>query len=239
MLSAMPPTRVDDTAPPARSSRFVRGLRLGMPVFFGYMPVGIAFGIVATTAGYSVVQAIACSGLVIAGAGQFIAVNLAQAGAGAAAVILATGIVNLRYLLFSATLAPYLRDAPRWRQLPLAFTLTDETFGINVTDLQAGTADDFSMMGVGAVSWVGWTLGTSIGAGAASLVGDPTKWGVDFAMPAMFTALLVAQVTGRKYALAGALAAAATVGLSFVLPGAWPMIAGALTATTVAAAVDR
>lgn len=203
------------------------------------MPVGMAYGIVATTAGFSLIQAVTCSGLAIAGAGQFIGANLLKAGAGAVAVILATGIVNLRYLLFSATLAPYLHETPRFLQLPLAFTLTDETFGINITDLQAGTADDYSMLGVGAVSWIGWTLGTAIGAGAATLIGDPTKWGVDFAMPAMFTALLVAQLTGRRYALAGALAAVVTLALSFVLPGAWPTIGGAMSAATIAAVMDR
>jgi len=217
----------------------MRGVRLGLPVFMGYMPVGMAYGIVATTAGFSLFQAVACSGLAIAGAGQFIGANLLKAGAGAVAVIVATGVVNLRYLLFGATLAPYLHDTPRRLQLPLAFTLTDETFGINVTDLQAGTADDHSMLGVGAVSWVGWTLGTAIGAGAASLIGDPTRWGVDFAMPAMFTALLVAQLTGRRYAVAGVLAAVLTIGLSFLLPGAWPTIGGAMGAATIAAVMDR
>ncbi len=214
-------------------------MRLGSPIFLGYLPIGAAFGILATTAGFSVAQAVACSALVLAGAGQFIAVNLLGAGAGLATVVIATTVVNLRYVLFSATLSPYLRDMPLRRQLPLAFTLTDETFGVNVTDLRAGTADARSMLGVGVVSWLGWTLGTAIGAGAASSVGDPTRWGVEFAMPAMFVALLVAQITSRRYVVAAVVAAILTAACSFFLPGAWPVIVGAMGAASVAAVVNR
>jgi 4-azaleucine resistance transporter AzlC len=235
----MPGQDAESRTTPKASRNFMRGLRLGLPVFLGYVPIGAAYGIVATTVGFSFGQAIASSAFPFAGAGQFIAANLIKGGAGAVAVILATGVINLRHLLFGASLAPYLHETPRALQVPLAFTMTDETFGVNVTDLQAGKADDYSMLGVGVVSWTGWTLGTALGAGAATLIGDPTRWGVDFAMAAMFTALLVAQITGRKHAAAGAAAMVLTFGLSFLLPGAWPMIVGAMGAATLATVIDR
>jgi 4-azaleucine resistance transporter AzlC len=224
--------------PGTPTSRFLRGVRLGMPVFLGYVPIGAAFGVIASTAGFSLMQAIACSVFVFAGAGQFVAAKLLSDGAGIAVVLIATGVLNLRHLLFGATIAPYLHETPRRLQLPIAFTLTDEVFAVNITDLQAGTADDHSIIGAGIVAWTGWVLGSSIGAGAATLIGDPSKWGVEFAMPAMFTALLVAQLTSRRRAVAGALAAACAVGLSFVLPGAWPALVAALAAATMMAVTD-
>ena len=220
----------------SRSARFLRGTRLGSPVFLGYVPIGAAFGLAATAAGFTVVQATACSALVLAGAGQFIGLAAIASGNLTAALI-ATGVVNLRYVLFSATLSPYLQDVPLWNQSLLAFTLTDETFGINITDAREGKADRFSMLGVGAVSWVGWTFGTFVGAMAGSAIGDPSKWGVQFAMPAMFTALLVGQITGRRELIAGALAAALALGLSAVLPGQWPIVVAAVAAATVMTAV--
>jgi 4-azaleucine resistance transporter AzlC len=238
MLSAMS-DQIPGAPAPSRTSRFRRGVKLGMPVFLGYVPIGAAFGVIATTAGFSVWQAFACSAFAFAGAGQFVAAKLLRDGAGIATVLIATGVLNLRHILFGATVAPYLHATPRRLQLPIAFTLTDEVFAVNVTDLQAGTADDHSMIGAGVTAWTGWVLGSSIGAAAATLIGDPTKWGVEFAMPAMFTALLVAQVTSRRRAVAAVVAALACLGFSLVLPDAWPAIAAAVLAATVMAVMDR
>lgn len=220
-------------------ARFVRGARLGLPILLGYVPVGLAFGLTATAAGFSVLQATMCSALVIAGAGQFIALAAVKAGAGLASALVATGVVNLRYLLFSATLSPHLRDVSRPRQALLAFTLTDETFAVNITDLREGKADSLSMIGVGAVAWLGWTAGTLAGALAGSAIGDPSRWGVEFAMPAMFTALLVGQLTGRKEAVAAVVAGVVALLLSGVLPGQWPVVAASITAATVMTLATR
>lgn len=232
----LPPSAIP--AAPSPASRLLRGARLGLPVFLGYMPIGAAFGIAATAAGFTVVQATACSALVLAGAGQFIGLA-AIAGGNLAAALIATGVVNLRYVLFSATIAPHLGDTPRWQQGLLAFTLTDETFAINIADAREGKADRFSMLGVGAISWVGWTMGTLLGALAGSAIGDPSRWGVQFAMPAMFIALLVGQLTGRREIVAAVLAAVVALALSAVLPGQWPVVAAAITAATVMTAVAR
>jgi 4-azaleucine resistance transporter AzlC len=234
----MPLPSPSTSDPASRSARLLRGAKLGLPVFLGYLPVGAAFGLAATAAGFTVLQATACSALVLAGAGQFIGLA-AIAGGNLTAALVATGIVNLRYVLFSATMAPYLQGVPRWNQSLLAFTLTDETFAINVADAREGKADRFSMLGVGAISWVGWTLGTLVGALAGSAIGDPSSWGVDFAMPAMFTALLVGQITGRRELIAGALAAVCALALSAVLPGQWPIVAAAIAAATVMTVVPR
>ena len=225
--------------PATRGARFRRGTRLGLPILLGYVPVGAAFGIAATAAGFSVTQATACSALVLAGAGQFIGVAALQSSANLTAALVATGIVNLRYLLFSATLAPRTRETPRWQQLLIAFTLTDETFAINIDDSLEGRADGWSMIGVGAVSWLGWTVGTFIGAVAGSAIGDPARWGVGFAMPAMFTALLVGQVTGARTAVAAVLAAALALAFSWALPGQWPIVVAAVVAASVMTAAPR
>ncbi len=231
MPSSVAPGTLSDRA------RFLRGAKLGMPIFLGYAPVGAAFGLAAAAAGFSVAQATACSAFAIAGAGQFIGLAALQASPVLATALIAAGVVNLRYLLFSATLSPHVRDVPRWQQVLLAFTLTDETFALNISDAREGFADAFSMLGVGAVSWLGWTLGTAVGALAGSAIGDPSKWGVTFAMPAMFTALLVGQLTGRREAFAAGIAAVVALVLSVWLPGQWPVVVASLTAASVMTAM--
>ncbi len=223
----------------SRRRRFIRGVRLGSPIFLGYVPIGTAFGILARSAGFSPVQAVSCSALVLAGAGQFVGLSLMQAQASLATVVLATGIINLRYVLFGAALTPYVRDVCAPAQAALAFSLTDETFAINVQDAREGRADTASMLGVGAVSWTGWVSGTAIGALLTGLITDPSRWGVGFAMPAMFTALLVAQASERRYVVIGGLAGALALGLSFVLPGKWFVIGATVAAATAGTAVYR
>ncbi|MBW6467987.1 MAG: AzlC family ABC transporter permease [Coriobacteriia bacterium] len=207
--------------------------------------MGAAFGVIATTIGFSALQAVVCSATALAGAGQFIALNLMKEGAGLIAVVAATTVINLRYVLFGATLSPHLKGMPLRSQALLAFTLTDETFAVNVSDRRTGASSGASMAGVGAVAWTGWVAGTAAGALAASLIGDPSRWGVDFAMPAMFTALLVALAEDRKQMVVAACAALLAVGLpalasaGIAIPSSWLIVIASMGAATLGALVLR
>ncbi len=226
-------------------ARFTRGVRLGSPIFLGYMPVGIAFGVLATTIGFSASQAIVCSATALAGAGQFIALNLMRDRADVLAVVAATTVVNLRYVLFAATLSPHLRGMPASKQALLAFTLTDETFAVNVSDRRSGASTGASMAGVGAIAWTGWVTGTALGALAAGWIGDPSTWGMDFAMPAMFTALLIALAEDRRHVAVAAIGAALAVGLpalagvGIAIPSSWLIVIASVGAATAGAVIFR
>ncbi|MBN1193055.1 MAG: AzlC family ABC transporter permease [Coriobacteriia bacterium] len=219
--------------------RFTRGLRLGFPIFLGYAPVGMAFGILADSLGFTPAQAILCSATALAGAGQFIGLALMQSQLTAAAVVAATAIVNLRYVLFGAAMSQYVSRIPVFGQALLAFSLTDETFAVNIDDHRRGTADAWSMAGVGAVAWTGWVAGTAIGAFFAGFIGDPSEWGVQFAMPAMFTALLVAQAQDRRHVVVAVIAASLTLALMLLLPGRWYVITTPIIAAALGAVIHR
>ena len=186
---AAPNSHAADALDGSRPMRIWRGIELGFPIFLGYMPLGIAFGVLAKTLGFTTFEAVVCSATALAGAGQFIALSVMATGASVTSVLIATTVVNLRYVLFASTLSPYLHGVPPLAQAPLAFTLTDETFAINIADRQRGLSTTASMLGVGIVAWAGWVLGTLVGSVGTSWIGDPTRFGVQFAMPAMFTAL--------------------------------------------------
>lgn len=235
----MPMTQTKQPSCLSAWGHFARGIRLGFPIFLGYAPVGAAFGILAHSWGFSPVQAVTCSATALAGAGQFIGLSLMKAGADVASVLVATTVVNLRYLLFGATLSPFVRSAPLPGQAALAFSVTDETFAVNMTDLRKGTGDAWSMAGVGAIAWVGWVLGTAVGAFGSGLVGDPYRFGVEFAMPAMFTALLVAQAEDKRHVAIAVVAAVLTVVCALLLPGKWYIVAAAMGAATVGTVTYR
>jgi 4-azaleucine resistance transporter AzlC len=225
--------------------RFRRGLSLGLPVFLGYLPVGVAFGILAGTLGFGVTQAVLCSATALAGAGQFIALEFLRNGSTAVGVIAASAIVNLRYVLFASTMSTYLRNVPLSTQAMLAFSLTDETFAINIADHRQGLATPASMAGVGAIAWTGWVLGTLIGIAGASRVGDPAQWGVGFAMPAMFTALLLALAENWRHVAIGAIAGALVLGLAALptlgvhLDPSWHLLIASMGAASIGAVIWR
>lgn len=225
------------------TQRFRRGIALGLPIFLGYVPVGMAFGILATTVGFTVFEATLCSATALAGAGQFIALSLISTGA--ASALLATAVVNLRYVLFGTTLSPGLRGFSLPTQAWLAFTLTDETFAVNVADRRQGLSTAASMAGVGAIAWLGWVLGTLVGAAGAAWIGDPSRWGVDFAMPAMFAALFVALAEDSRHVWVGfgagliALTLPVLAKVGVVIPQSWIVVVASMAAATIASGVLR
>lgn len=219
---------------------FWRGIKLGLPIFLGYVPVGLAFGILAHTQGFSLIEALVCSATALAGAGQFIALATLLAGGDALTTIIATGVVNLRYVLFGATLSPYVRTL-KMRFLPwIGYTLTDESFAINVADLRAQRASAGSMTGVGFIAWIGWVSGTALGVVCSQWIGDPSTWGVDFAMPAMFAALFVTLAENKEHVLTGLCAGALVIGLALLshfgiaIDSNWFIVIGALGGATIA-----
>lgn len=228
-----------------RAHRFRRGLKLGLPIFLGYVPVGAAFGVLARTMGFTVLEACLCSATALAGAGQFIALSLMAGGAGALTTVIATSVVNLRYLLFGTTLSPHLHGVSLTSQSWLAFTLTDETFAVNIADRREGLSTPASMAGVGAIAWAGWVTGTALGAAGAQWIGDPTRWGVDFAMPAMFAALFVALAEDRSHVVVGLLAGAIALslpllsGVGLTVSPSWYVVIASMGAASIAAAVIR
>ena len=107
------------------------GVSQALPIVFGYVPIGIAFGILAQKAGISTVNTLLMSLIVYAGSSQLIAVGLFGAGVPPVSIILTTFVVNLRHMLMSAAVAPYLKG---WRKVELAsfaYELTDETFAVH------------------------------------------------------------------------------------------------------------
>lgn len=242
------PSIQESPAPITQASartRFWRGAQLGFPIFLGYVPVGMAFGVLARTIGFTTAQAVICSATALAGAGQFIALAVLGTGAGAVAALVATTIVNLRYVLFAATLSPYLRGVPLMKQAPIAFTLTDETFAVNIAEHRLGLSSSASMIGVGVIAWCGWVLGTWAGAFGADWIGDPARFGVGFAMPAMFTALFIALAEDWRHVVTGLLAGAlilllplaASAGLP--ISPSWFLVTASMGAATVASVVWR
>lgn len=228
--------------PLSRSAEFIAGLRAEAPILLGVTPFGLIYGALAVAAHLPDVASQAMSSIVFAGSAQFVATRLFVVNAPVAVLLLTTFVVNLRHLLYSASIAPYLYHLPRrWRWL-LAYLLTDEAYAVAIihyrnTPAAAAGRDrrHWFTLGAGLALWTTWQLSSAAGIFLGSQI--PTSWSLDFALPLTFLALLVPAVTDRP-----TLAAALTAGAVGLIGAGWPykigLVAAAVMGILVGAALD-
>lgn len=190
------------------------------PVALGYVPVGMAYGVLAGRAGLSAVNTLAMSLLVYAGSAQLVAVGLFAAGASAASLVATTLVVNVRHVLFSAAMAPFLSGWPRRRLAFFAAQLTDESFALHAARFGRGDRRPGLTLSINALAQAAWVAGTALGLAVGDLLGDGRAFALDFALPGMFVALLAGQVGGASRV------AAALVGAGLSLAAAQAGFAG-------------
>jgi len=199
----------------AQLKAFACGARDTLPMLLGALPFGIIFGTLAIASGLSMTATLLMSALVFAGSAQFIAVSLVASGAGLAVLLATTLIVNLRHMLYSASLLPYVRHLPQRWKLPLAFWLTDETFAVvhrHYLDQTAPPAlKHWYFLGSSLAMYSNWFACTLIGALLGSSLPGMAGWGLDFAMVATFIGIVVPLLRTRPMLLAAIVAAAVAV----------------------------
>lgn len=184
-------------------------------MLIGALPFGIIFGTLAVSSGLSAGATLAMSALVFAGSAQFIAISLIASGTGLVVILLTTLIVNLRHMLYSASMLPYVRHLPqRWR-VPLAFWLTDESFAVvhryylDATTPLAGK--QWYFLGSCLAMYSNWFACTLVGVLLGHALPGMTGWGLDFAMVATFIGIIVPLLRTRPMLVAALVAAVVAV----------------------------
>lgn len=225
---------------PARRPVLV-GLSAALPVVFGYFPIGAAYGVLAHQAGLTLFETALLSVFVYAGSAQFIAVAMWQAGAGVVSIIFTTFFVNLRHFLMSAALSPYLGRYSKGWLACFGGELTDETFAVHSAKLRAGEAGygGSTLLVVNQASHLAWTVSSVLGYLIGTSLGNPERLGLDFALPAMFVALLFMQLRRKLDLLVAVVAVVLSLWLPFVMPGRWNALLAAIAAATVGALLTR
>ena len=216
---------------------FLDGLTASLPIALGYFPIAFSFGVAATRAGFSGVEAFALSLIIYAGASQFLALALLTSGAPVLVSAFTLIAMNLRHVLYGPALMRAAgQGASTKRAWAWAFGLTDEVFGQALGALARGQRfSEGYMFGLGAGAYASWLAGTAVGAMAGGAALD--RWpaisaGLGFMLPALFLALLLSILSRRQIpvivvaglvTVAGTLLVSATTG---ILAG---MVAGAVT----------
>ncbi len=170
---------------------FRKGLAAGIPVALGYLPIAVAFGILARSSGIPPWVGMASSLIVFAGAAQFVGIRMMALAASPLEIILTTALLNLRHVLMASAIAPRIeRGTRRSRLLVLAFGLTDETFAVASTRPEATFPASFHI-GLNTAAWTAWNLGTAVGLLLAGGLPPIVERNMGISLYLMFVALLV------------------------------------------------
>jgi 4-azaleucine resistance transporter AzlC len=225
-------TIYDEIAPTPALREFWSGVTAELPLLIGVIPFGMIYGVLALAAGIPPAAAQAMSAIVFAGSSQFVMTQLFSAGVPGLVMVMTAGVVNLRHALYSASVAPYLKQLrPRWKWL-LAYLLTDEAYAVTIThyaegrDRSAVGNKHWYFLGAGLTLWSSWQLSTAVGIFLGTQV--PESWSLDFTLALTFIALVVPGLKDRPTT-----AAALTAGICAVWFAGLPYKLGLVAAALV------
>lgn len=223
---------------------FWQGVKDCIPTLLGYLSIGFAAGVVEKTSGLSMIEVALMSLLLYAGSGQFIAAGMIAASHPVSAIIFTIFFVNSRHLLLSAALAPYFRHQTSRQNLITGALLTDETFGVAVTQAQKKKKLDFKwMLGLNLAAYLNWFVANMAGGFFGQWIPNPEKYGLDFALPAMFIGLLVLQILSKKKFFIDLVVALSAilivVAISFIFPGSTGVIVATILASAIGMVIER
>lgn len=171
---------------------FTSGFQDCLPTLLGYISIGFAFGVVGISSNLNLLEITLLSVLIYAGAAQFIFCGLYLVGTPASIIIITTFIVNLRHLLMSLALATSFTNQSFLRNIGFGTLLTDETFGVAVTKRSQKTILGPKWMdGLNITAYLAWIAASILGAVVGKWIPNPESLGLDFALVAMFVALLI------------------------------------------------
>lgn len=206
-----------------------------LPIAAAALPFGLLWGALAAQKGLSPLEALLMSATVLAGASQFVAIDLWAHPIPIATVVVATFLVNTRHILMGTSILPKMTAfPPRWKPVALFF-LVDEVWALAEKRAREGALTPGYYGGMAAVittAWLTWTtLGTILGGG----LGDPEVYGFDFAFTALFIGLLMSFRGGAGFVVTVVAAAIGSTAVHLVSPGPLAIAAGAIAGVAAAA----
>lgn len=216
----------------------MRGAKRSIPLAISDFTIGIAFGVLTHQAKINLVESALMSGLVFAGAAQFVALSLWSIPLPVITILLTTLIVNLRHVLMGASLRPWFARLSPLKAYALLFFMVDESWALLIKDFDEGNCDCAFLLGSGLLLLIGWTGGTIVGQTMGMIIQDPKLWGLDFAFTAAFAALLTTMWKGKTDLLPWLTAGMVAVATSYLLPGKWYILLGGLAGSLVGAFSD-
>ena len=220
------------------NSNWFQSITPALPVVMGYLPIGFAYGVLAVNGGLSTFQTVLMSIIVYAGSSQLIAASLFAQMISPFSIIATTFIVNLRHMLMSAALAPHMQNWKNYQVAFFSYELTDESFGVHSLRFERGQNQPTSTIAINMICQFAWVAGSLVGAVAGNLIEDVRPFALDYALPAMFIALLVLQIKNRKHVLIAVLSGFASLILWMIGLTQWNVIIATVFTAALGAGIE-
>lgn len=221
---------------PDNRQALLAGARACIPLAPGVLLFGMVCGAAAAGVGLTPGQSFALSWLVFAGSSQIVATQLFAAGAPGWVIVLTGWVVNLRFMMYSATLAQHFRGTSRVERWLAGYLLTDQAFAVTLARVLDGRRDiPWFFLGIAATLWLFWQVASLAGIYLGALV--PPSWSIDFVVALTFIGVLAPLLRDRNMA-----AAAVSGGLTsvfVVLPLKLNLMAAALIGAAVGIALEK
>jgi len=211
-------------------------IKSGIPIFIGYFPAAVAFGILSKTTGVTLLESFLFSAVVFAGASQFIALNLLATGMGFTGIILTTLLVNFRHFLMSAYLSTRIRQTLKKYYIFLAFGVTDEVF--SVLSFKSGPLSKGFVFALQMSAYSGWVSGTLCGYLLGGFLPPILSQSMGIALYALLLAILMPEIKASSLSLFLALSSGLLNWLLVyldILPRGWSIIVCILVIATLGA----
>lgn len=220
----------------SKARDYLNGIKVALPVILGYLPVAIAFAVMASDAGFTRLEIILMSTLVFAGASQIMAIGMIVTGASMLSVVVGTFVLNLRHFIMGSYIMKKLGKTSALEKITTAHGITDEAFAIvSATPEQKCTVP--YLFGIITVTYGSWVLGTTIGAFVSLLIPPVVSDALGIALYALFISLLVPGVKKSwRLVLLVILTALLNTALTLLLPdsaSSWAIIISCLVGAIV------
>ncbi len=205
---------------------FYAGARAALPILLGVVPFAMISGVAAVSIGLTPFEAIGMSFIVFAGASQLVVFQLMSAGSPWVIMLLTALVINLRFTMYSATLAPFLQRLQTWQKALLAYMLSDQAFGVSMGQFAPNETISrrWFYFGAAFTVWAAWQVSAISGAMLGKLI--PDSWGLEFAFPLSFMALMFGTLRDRP-----SVTAAITGGVTAILAKGLPYNLGLVLAS--------
>ncbi len=208
----------------------------------GTMVFAAAYGTLAAQKGLTLFEATLMSALVFGGASQLVAMEVWRSPITFTTVLslaVVTAIVNARFILMGATLRPWFGTLPPWQAYSSLASTVDATWLIATRYRAEGGSDASVFVGAGLALWGVWVCSAIPGYLLGAVIADPKRFGFDLVLPIFFAAMFIPLWRGARRAIGWAIAGAVALIVSYVVPGWWFIVAGALTGSIVGAFIDE
>lgn len=216
-------------------TEFLRGVRRSIPIVVAMVPFGLLFGTLSVANGLTVGQTVLMSATIVAGASQFVGIQLFHEKVAVGIIILSIFAINFRHVLYSAAAGRRIRHFPLWQKVIAFFLLTDPQFAETEQAGEAGRTIRFAWyMGVAVPVYSAWITNTLIGALFGRLISDPHALGLDFLLTIYFFGLVLGFRKRANWLPVVAVSAAASVGAYHLVGSPWHITLGALVGVAVA-----